>query len=79
MREKVDYREFVLVKIHTDDNGSDMLKTNLPMDRTSGLLPTGVKGEFVGNISLMCEEPTSRMKMSRQSKTRKSRRKDQIG
>ena len=25
--------EFALVKIHIDDNGSDMLTKNLPMDR----------------------------------------------
>ena len=31
--EKVHEGEFVLVKIHTDDNGSDMLTKNLPMDR----------------------------------------------
>ena len=33
LREKVDDREFALVKIHICDNGSDMLKKNLPMDR----------------------------------------------
>ena len=33
LREKVDDGEFALVKIHTDDNGSDMLTKNLPMDR----------------------------------------------
>ena len=33
LREKVDEEEFTLVKIHTDDNGSDMLTKNLPMDR----------------------------------------------
>mgnify|MGYP002776928589 CR=1 FL=1 len=33
LREKVDEGEFTLVKIHTDDNGSDMLTKNLPMDR----------------------------------------------
>ena len=33
LREKVDDGEFTLVKIHTDDNGSDMLTKNLPMDR----------------------------------------------
>ena len=32
MREKVDDGEFTLVKIHTDDNGSDMLTKNLPME-----------------------------------------------
>ena len=31
--EKVDDREFALVKIHTDDNGSDMLTKTLPMDK----------------------------------------------
>ena len=31
LREKVDEEEFTLVKIHTDDNGSDMLTKNLPM------------------------------------------------
>ena len=33
LREKVDDVEFALVKIHTDDNGSDMLTKSLPMDR----------------------------------------------
>mgnify|MGYP000170283911 FL=1 len=32
LREKVEEGEFTLVKIHTDDNGSDMLTKNLPMD-----------------------------------------------
>ena len=33
LREKVDDGEFTLMKSHTDDNGSDMLTKNLPMDR----------------------------------------------
>ena len=33
LREKVEDKEFALVKIHTDNNGSDMLTKNLPMDR----------------------------------------------
>ena len=33
LREKVDDGEFTLVKIHTDENGSDMLMKNLPLDR----------------------------------------------
>ena len=33
LQEKMDEEEFTLVKIHTDDNGSDMLTKNLPMDR----------------------------------------------
>ena len=32
LREKVNDGEFTLVKIHTDDNGSDMLTKNLPME-----------------------------------------------
>ena len=33
LRERVEEGEFTLEKIHTDDNGSDMLTKNLPMDR----------------------------------------------
>ena len=33
LREKVDDGEFTLMKSHTDDNGSDMLTKNLPIDR----------------------------------------------
>ena len=33
LRERVEDGEFALVKIHTDDNGSDMLTKNLPTDR----------------------------------------------
>ena len=33
----LDDEEFTLVKIHTNDNGSDMLTKNLPMDRTLSL------------------------------------------
>ena len=33
MRDKVDDEEFTLVKIHIDDNGSDMLTKSLQMDR----------------------------------------------
>ena len=33
LREKVDEGEFILVKIHTHDNGSAMLTKNLPIDR----------------------------------------------
>ena len=32
MQEKVEKREFILMKNHTDNNGSDMLTKNLPMD-----------------------------------------------
>ena len=31
----MDEEEFTFVKIHIDDNGSDMLTKNLPMDRLS--------------------------------------------
>ena len=33
LRERVEEGEFALEKIHTDDNGSDMLTKNLPLDR----------------------------------------------
>ena len=33
LREKVDEEEFTLVKIHTDDNGFDMLTKLLPVDK----------------------------------------------
>ena len=33
LREKVYEGEFTLMKIHTDDSGSDMLTKNLPMDK----------------------------------------------
>ena len=33
LRDKVDDEEFTLVKIHIDDNGSDMLTKSLQMDR----------------------------------------------
>jgi hypothetical protein len=48
--------EFVLMKIHNNENGSDMLTKVLPFEkivvcwRRIGLVdspPTGVKGEFV--------------------------------
>ena len=32
LREKVDEGEFTLVNIHTDENGSDMLTKNLPIE-----------------------------------------------
>ena len=56
LRERVEENEFVLAKIHTDENGSDMLTKVLPMEKLvvcrqrTGLVdspPTGVKGEFV--------------------------------
>ena len=56
LRERVEENEFVLAKIHTDENGSDMLTKGLPMEKLvvcrqrTGLVdspPTGVKGEFV--------------------------------
>ena len=56
LRERVEENEFVLVKIHTDEKGSDMLTKVLSMEklvvcrRRTGLVdspPTGVKGEFV--------------------------------
>ena len=33
LQENVEKEEFTLVKIHTDDNGFDMMNKNLPMDR----------------------------------------------
>ena len=54
--ERVEENEFVLEKIHTHENGSDMPTKVLSMDklvacrRMTGLVdspPTGVKGEFV--------------------------------
>ena len=33
LQEKVDEGEFTMVNIHTDNNGSDMLTKNLPMDK----------------------------------------------
>ena len=33
LKERVDERKFTLVKIHTDDNGSDMLMKVLSMDK----------------------------------------------
>jgi ATP-binding cassette subfamily B (MDR/TAP) protein 1 len=56
LREKVEENAFVLTKIHTDENGSDMLTKTLSMEKLVacrqmvGLVdspPTGVKGEFV--------------------------------
>ena len=56
VRERVDENEFILAKIHTNDNGSDMLTKTLSMEkliacqRKTGLVdspPTRVKGEFV--------------------------------
>ena len=56
LRERVDENEFVLAKIHTNDNGSDMLTKTLSMEkliacqRKTGLVdspPTRVEGEFV--------------------------------
>ena len=56
LRERVEENNFVLVKIHTDENGSTMLNKFLSMEklvvcrRRAGLVdspPTRVKGEFV--------------------------------
>ena len=76
--EKVDDGEFALVKIHTNDNGSDMLTKNLPMDRRGvcrqrtslvDSFPQEWRGSFLG-ICPSCGR-------SQQSKTRKSRSEDQ--
>ena len=56
LREKVEENEFALAKIHTNENGSNMLTKILSMEKLVacrkriGLIdspPTGVKGEFV--------------------------------
>ena len=58
LRERVEERDFTLVKVHTDDNGSDMVTKVLSMGKLSacrqkvGLLNyphLGVKGESVEN------------------------------
>ena len=58
MRERVEEREFVMTKIHTTENGLDMLTdqgadsrqaASMPKaDRTGTTFHAGVKGEFVG-------------------------------
>ena len=54
LRERVEEKEFALVKIHTEENGSDMLTNVLSIEKLNacrkivGLTNhTGVKGEFV--------------------------------
>ena len=65
LQERVEEGNFSLVKIHNDDNASDMLTKNLPMDRlkvylhTTGLADSAHRGprEFVRNLSLLWESP----------------------
>ena len=64
MREKVDDGEFTLVKIHTDENGSNVFTKNLLMDRLRvsrqriGLTDSTHKseGRVCRNMSLLWEE-----------------------
>ena len=53
IRERVEEREFVLTKIQTTENGSNMLTKvltpdKLEADRIGAIYHAGVKGEFVG-------------------------------
>ena len=66
MQEKIDEEEFTLVKFHTNDNGSDILTENLPLDRLrlyrqkTRLADSAYRseGEFVRNLSLLWEKST---------------------
>ena len=60
MREGQEEGEFISVKIHTNENGSDMLMKPLPIDRRQdySTLSTGVTREFVRNMTLLWEKLT---------------------
>ena len=61
--------EFTLVKIHTDENGSDMLTKNLPMERLEWLTPPHrSEGEYVppmGEVDMSMTEVGNQIVTSR--------------